>query len=451
MAIIAPFRGLTYNFEKLGDVSKLVAPPYDVISEDEQEEFYRLNPFNVIRLDLGKKKKGDSDWDNRYTRAASLFNKWQSDEILVRSDSLTMYLTSLEYDPGEGRDRRRRWGLISLVRIEDEGSGVILPHEKTFSAHKDDRMKLMRACNGQLSQVFGLFDDPEDRILTCLKSASGSQPRVSFDLKDGTSHSMWEVKDPNIFRIVAESMLPKKVYIADGHHRYETSRSYRDLMRVRYGRYPENKSFEFLIMYLANMRDEGLTVLPSHRLIKRCDGFTPGSFLDLLSRWFYISEISCSENERENRIDELKKRLEEEGRKDSAIGFYYHGSRFYYLLTLRPGAREEMGDEIHPSLKNLDVLVLSRLILRRGLGFKDEDLNNEEIFHYNSVMEKAISLVESGSYQMTFLLNHTKVSQVKEIADNSLIMPRKSTYFYPKVLTGLVFNRVDPDEIIQIP
>ena len=151
------------------------------------------------------------------------------------------------------------------------------------------------------------------------------------------------------------------------------------------------------------------------------------------------------------KINELKKRLEEEGKKDSAIGFYYHGSKYYYLLTLKPGSRDEMGDELHPSLKNLDVLVLSRLVLRKSLGFNSEDLNNEEIFHYNSVMEKAISLVESGDYQMTFLLNHTKVGQVKEIADNSLIMPRKSTYFYPKVLTGLVFNKVDPNEIIQLP
>lgn len=451
MAIIAPFRGLTYNFEKLGDASKLVAPPYDVISEEEQEEFYRLNPYNVIRLDLGKKKTGDSDWDNRYTRAANLFNKWQSDEILIRSNNDSMYLTALEYDPGDGKGRRVRWGLITLVRIEDKNSGIIMPHEKTFSAHKDDRMRLMRACNAQLSHVFGLFDDPEDRVLSDIKDAViGSSARVSFDL-GGTGHSMWEIKDPSVFKKAAEAMQPKKIYIADGHHRYETSLGYRDLMRVRYGRNPENKAFEFLTMYLANMRDEGLVVLPSHRLIKRCDDFSPATFLEKISRWFHISEIDLSEDNRSKRVNDLKDRLEYEGRENSAIGFYYHGSKCYFLFTLKPGSREDMGDELHPALKNLDVLVLSRLILRKGLGYTSEDLNNEEIFHYNSVMEKAISMVESGSYRITFLLNHTKIGQVKEIADNSLIMPRKSTYFYPKVLTGLVFNRVDPNEIIRLP
>ena len=198
MAILAPFKGLTYNFQNLGDISRLVAPPYDVISEGEQEEYYQTDPHNVIRLILGRKKRGDSDWDNRYTRAADLLKRWESDDLLIRPDYPAIYVTSLTYDPGDGTGPGIRWGLIALVRIEDEGSGVILPHEKTFSAHKDDRLRLMRACNAQLSQVFGLHDDPDNSVFKCIKNAINIPSQISFDFKDGTSHQMWIVQNPSM-------------------------------------------------------------------------------------------------------------------------------------------------------------------------------------------------------------------------------------------------------------
>jgi uncharacterized protein (DUF1015 family) len=186
MAIIAPFRGLTYNFERMGDLSRIVAPPYDVISEKDQEEYYRAHPNNVIRLILGKKKTGDSDWDNYYTRSADYLKRWESEDILVRAEYPCMYLTSHAYDKGIGGGPKVRWGFIALARIEDEGSGVIIPHETTFSAHKNDRLKLMRACGAQLSQVFGLYDDSDVGIMTRLKKAAGGHPKVSFSFKDGT-------------------------------------------------------------------------------------------------------------------------------------------------------------------------------------------------------------------------------------------------------------------------
>lgn len=452
MAVLAPFKGLTYNFDRLGDLSKIVAPPYDVISEEEQENFYKTNPYNVIRLDLGKKKKGDTDWDNRYTRAADELKRWETDEVLIRSDTPSMFLTSIDYDPHDGMGSRTRWGLIALVRIEDYEAGVILPHEKTFSAHRDDRLKLMRACHTQLSQVFGLFDDPEDNVFGRLKSViTTTSPNVSFDLDDGTSHKMWDIKDASLFKEVTEKMTDKKIIIADGHHRYETSRNYRNLMRVRYGTSPENKSYEFLIMYLANMSDPGLIVLPSHRMIKKYKDLQSERIIDNMTKWFDIVEIEASNGNRQAQIPDIRERLEKKGKNTSSVVYYYHGSKKIYLLGLKPEKRDDMGGDLHPALKNLDVLVLSRLVFRKCLGFKDEDLDNDEIFHYNSNMEDALSRVDSGEYIMTFLLNHTKVSHVKEVAFNGLIMPRKSTYFYPKVITGLVFNKIDPNEIIQIP
>jgi uncharacterized protein (DUF1015 family) len=451
MANIAPFKGFTYNYHVRKDFELMVAPPYDVISDDEQEEYYQVDPYNVIRLILGKKKTGDSDWDNRYTRAADYFKRWESAGILLSEDTPCMYLTSLTYIPGNNGPSLTRWGIIALVRIEDEDSTIILPHERTFSAHRDDRLKLMRACNAQFSQVFGLYEDLDNIIMNICRQNIHSDPRIAFELDDGTTHKMWALQSPRLFRKVAAAMKDKSILIADGHHRYETARNFRNIMRARYGRRPANRSYEYVMMYLTNMSDEGLTILPSHRLIKRVPDFQLSSFMEKLAKWFKIEEVPFPGTDISNECTALKKKLEQAGDTDSVIAFYQHQDSRYFLFSLEPGARNEMGDDLHPSLKKLDVLVLSRFIFQKTLGFSKEDLDNEEIFHYQSSMKKAVSDVRAGNYQMAFLLNPTKIGHVKEITGNSLVMPRKSTYFFPKVLTGLVFNKIDPYEIIEAP
>ncbi len=451
MAIIAPFKGLTYNFHKIHDFSSLVAPPYDVISGEEQEAYYQANPHNVIRLILGKQKTGDSDWDNRYTRSAECLKRWESEGILGRANQPCIYIISMKYDPGNGDIQRSRWGVITLVRIEDHGTGVILPHERTFSAHRDDRLKLMRACKAQLSPIFGLYEDPENTILKTCKTATDPPPQIAFDLEDGTKYQMWILQNLSLFKQIAGPMLKRPIFIADGHHRYETSRNFRNIMRARYGRRPANRSYEYVMMYLSNMSDEGVTILPSHRLIKNAPNFQIEPFLEKVGSKFNIEEFPFSGTNILEVCTALKKRLEEAGRLNTVIVFYLHKTDRFYYFTLKPEAREQMGDDLHHSLKKLDVLALSRFILQGVFGFSREDLDNDEIFHYQSSMRKAILQVESGDCQIAFLLNPTKMEQVKEIASNSLIMPRKSTYFYPKIITGLVFNKIDPYEIIQIP
>ncbi len=451
IAIVAPFKGVTYHYEAFDNIPHLFAPPYDVISEEEQEEYYQTNPYNVIRLTLGKRKTGDTDWDNRYTRSAELWKRWQSEGILIPSNSPSIYVTSITYDPGDGSGAKNRWGLIALVHIEEEGSGVILPHEKTFSAHKDDRLKLMRACSAQFSQVFALYEDPEDIVFEALKRPILTSPQVSFELHDGTRHQMWSIQDPEIFRHVASALREKPVIIADGHHRYETARNYRNIMRARYGRRPPSRSYEYVMMYLTNMNDVGLTILPSHRMVKRCQSFNLETFLETIRQWFEVTTLPSSSSDLSPRHLTLKKVLEEKGHLTSAVGFHYHGDHTDYVLALKQGARDKMGEDLHDSLKELDVLVLSRLIFQKALGFSEEDMDDEEIFHYQSDMEKAFSQVDTGDYQMTFLVNPTKMEHVQDVTAHGLIMPRKSTYFYPKVITGLVFNRIDPHEIIQVP
>jgi uncharacterized protein (DUF1015 family) len=451
MAIIAPFKGLTYNYYARQDFEAIVAPPYDVISEDEQEAYYQKDPYNVIRLILAKKKIGDSDWDNRYTRAADCFKRWESAGILLHSDQPSIYLTSLEYDPGNGEPRRTRWGIIAVVRIEDEDAGVILPHERTFSAHRDDRLKLMRACSAQLSQIFGLYEDPDNTIMDAAKQVVDFPPELAFDFEDGTNHRMWVIQNPRVFKKIADSMVNKSIFIADGHHRYETARNYRNMMRARHGQKALDRSYEYVMMYLSNMNDEGLTILPSHRLVSKVPDLEPGPLLEKVRPWFDITSIPFKGTDIPRECADLKHKLKKAGRQNTVIGLYGTKSDQCTLLSLKPGARDQLGDDLHVSLKKLDVLVLSRFVLQNGIGLTKQDLDNDEIIHYQSSMRTAVSQVRAGDYRMAFLLNPTRIEHVQEIANNSLVMPRKSTYFYPKILSGLVFNKLNPKESVHVP
>jgi uncharacterized protein (DUF1015 family) len=451
MSIVAPFRGVTYNVDRITNFERIVTPPYDVISEEEQEEYYEIDPYNIIRLIMGKKKIGDSDWDNRYTRAADLFKRWDSEQILVRSQSPSIYLISIEYESPGKTELRTRWGFITLVRIEENDSSVILPHEKTFTFHREDRLKLMRACNAQFSPVFGLYEDRSNVIMSKFGKITDAPPKISFKERSGYYYKIWEVNTASLIKDIASEMLSKSIIIADGHHRYESARNFRNLMRSRHGIHEFGRPYEYVMMYLSNIADKGLTILPSHRLFKSYPDFEVAEFLSAARTWFDIIPFPFSNSDQERLKNAFLDELDRHSRHTTAIGFCHSGSRNCYLLCLKSGAREALGNDLHPSLKKLDVLTLSRLILQRILGIRREDLDDEKIIQYESNTGVALSSVLSGVYQMVFLLNPTKIEQIMEVTGNSLLMPRKSTYFYPKILTGLVFNKIDPHEIIQIP
>jgi uncharacterized protein (DUF1015 family) len=449
MATIAPFRGLTYNFSKIGNLAEIITPPYDIISEKEQDAYYNTHPNNIIRLELGKKKATDNDADNRYTRAVTYMKEWEKDEIIVRAKKDTIYLTSHSYDPGDGSGIKVRWGFISLVKVEEEGSGVILPHEKTFSAHKDDRLKLLKACSTQLSQVFGLYDDAGCGILNTLRNFTNATPDVSFTYSDGTGHKMWCITDPEALAKVAGLMGKKPIFIADGHHRYETSRNFRNFMRENFGA-GADKPYEYVMMYLTDMGEDGLTILPSHRLIKMNKPFDPALFLKKAEPYFNIERLKIEISDESGFAIGIKTTLAKNGLKTPSFIFYSKIEKGFYLMGLKNGVMDKLGHDLHPSLRKLDVIILSRLILEKVMEFTKADMDNDGIFHYNSNIASTISLVDSGEFDIAFLINPTKIEQVQEIASESQVMPRKSTYFYPKVLTGMVLNKIDPDDRIRI-
>ncbi len=448
MAIVAPFRAVTYNLERITNLETVIAPPYDVISDKEQDEYYKRNPYNAVRLILGKKKTGDSDWDNRYTRAADLFKRWEAEDTLVRLPAPSIYLISITYESPETLETMTRLGFIALVRIEEPDSTVILPHERTFTFHREDRLKLMRACSAQLSPIFGLYKDEENEILSAFGDTKDLPPMVNFRDTNGYCYQMWQVTRRSLLEEIAFKMASKSIIIADGHHRYETARNYRNLLRSRFGAHSLSRSYEYVMMYLTNMTDKGLTILPTHRLYSSYPDFKMGRFLTSARRYFDVHSFSLEASSRERLTGVVSSRLYEYGREGTCIGLYHTGSKDYHLLCLKPEAIEEIGDDVHPSLKKVDVLVLSRLIFQRLLGISREDLDDEKIIHYESNTNRALSSVLSGESQMVFLVNPTKIEQILEVTGNSLLMPRKSTYFYPKIISGLVFNKIDPRETI---
>jgi len=451
MAIVAPFRGMTYNIDKITNIERIVCPPYDIISDKEQDAYYNKDPYNIVRLILGKRKTGDSDWDNRYTRAADLLNRWESEEVLVRHQFPSIYLTSIEYESPDTIEKKTRWGFIALIRIEENDSSVILPHERTFSYHREDRLRLMRACNAQFSPVFSLYEDEGNTIGSIYATITDSPPVISFRDIDGYYYKMWEITSDSIIKDIATKMSSKSIIIADGHHRYESARNFRNFMRTRHGNHQLDRVYEYVMMYLTNITDKGLTILPSHRLFKFYPDFKIEKFLSSAKKWFEVSTFPFSATNQKAVARVFLEKLKKYGQKSTVIGFYHSGAENYYLLCLKSKARKEIGDDVHPSIKKLDVLVLSRLVLQRMLGIKKDDLNNEKIIQYESNTNGALSSVHSGDYQMVFLVNPTKIVQLLEITANSLIMPRKSTYFHPKVLSGLVFNKIDPYETVYAP
>ena len=448
MAIIAPFRGITYNNDKIANIERIVCPPYDIISDNEQDAYYNKDPYNIVRLILGKRKMGDSDWDNRYTRAADLLNRWESEEVLVRHQFPSIYLTSIEYESPDTIETKTRWGFIALIRIEENDSSVILPHERTFSYYREDRLRLMRACNAQFSPVFGLYEDEGNEIGSMYTTVTNSPPALSFRDFDGDYYKMWEINNDSIIKDIVTKMSSKSIIIADGHHRYESARNFRNSMRARHGNHQLNRVYEYVMMYLTNITDKGLTILPTHRLFKSYPNFKIEKFLSSAKKWFEVTSFPFATHSQKDVTTVFLDTLKKYSQNTTAIGFYHSGTENYYVLSLISKAREEIGDDVHSSIKKLDVLVLSRLILQRILGIKRDELDNEKIIQYESNTNGALTSVHSGNYQMVFLVNPTKIEQILEITGNSLIMPRKSTYFYPKIVSGLVFNKIDPYETV---
>ncbi|MGD9334405.1 MAG: DUF1015 domain-containing protein [Desulfobacterales bacterium] len=442
MAEIIPFRGILYNTHKINNMANVVAPPFDIISEREQLEYHERHPHNIIRLTLGKTHEDDTSINNRYTRAADCFNKWLSDHIMKRDKSPAFYFTSMEF-LYENRVVTR-YGLIVLVGLEPFEKGVVLPHEKTFPNVKSERLELMKACHANFSPIFSLYSDNENRVLDELKNATFNKTADNvFTDNNGQKHFLWRITDKSIHRHVSEAFKDKLIFIADGHHRYETALNYRDWLSANRPTFSGDHPANYVMMYLCSMEDPGLIILPAHRLLNQVPVTTRLSLIKKAGTYFDIITIPYKNGQQAEARNQFMSILSTNNLKN-CIGVFMKDRRELYVLTLKPGVMDQMfTDELPEVIRNIDVTVLSRLIFMEIFGFDQCRHDNEKLIAYSSIAKDAIDAVDTGKHDIAFIMNPTKIQQVRNIAEAGLIMPRKATYFFPKVIAGQVLNKLD--------
>ncbi len=438
MADVRPFQGICYNPEKIKDLSQVTAPPYDVISPQQQERFYQCHPQNVIRLILGKSQLGDCGDFNCHTRAADCFRQWLESGVLVEDSSPAFYLTAVDFSAGG--QRYQRFGLIARVRLEPFENGIILPHERTYSGIKSERLALMKQCHANFSPIFSLYPDPDD-LLGALKDAVAAQPpETDFSDSDEHRHQLWRIQDKALCDRIQQALSDPQLFIADGHHRYETALVYRDWVAARTPDFGPEHPANFIMMSLTSLKDPGLRILPAHRLVCHLRSKGLSALIPECERYFEVRSFGEGGPDPDAAAQRMTAALEAE---KQAIGVAIKDRPAFYLLSLKPGVMAEKFPNMAPALRELDVTVLTQLILEEVLGFDRKSLDDPEQLRYSSSAAQAIRRVRDGDAELAFLLNPTRIRQVREVARQGLTMPRKSTYFYPKVLTGQVFNRLN--------
>ncbi len=415
MAEIQPLRALHYDLSVVGPLANVVAPPYDVIDDAGRAALSARSPYNVVGIDL---PRADGD---PYAAAAALLDDWRRSGAIGRDEAPALWAHAQTYTGPDGQERTRR-GFFCRVAVEEYGPGRIRPHERTHPGPKEDRLRLTRATRTNLSPIFSLFSDPEGAAWAALAPATEAPPWGEVRDEDGTLHRLWRVSDPGAIGVVQDATRDVELLIADGHHRYETARVYAEEIGG-------DGDHRFVLMCLVAMEDPGLTVFPTHRLVRGLSTEQLQALATALRRDFEIEPVTREEIAPPASDGPL------------TLGYIDSHSRRPYRLTLRDQAIADAALAEHAEpYRRLDTGVLEALILKGTLGYSDEDISHLRDFGYARDAEQALALIDAGEYDAAFLLRPTPVAQVREVAASGESMPPKSTYFFPKLLTGLLFN-----------
>ena len=443
MAEIQPFRAYRYNTERvaLGDV---LTQPYDKISPAMQDHYYEASPYNLIAIEKGRTLPGDTPANNVYTRAAKKLTEWIGEEILVQDAAANIYVYSQDYTVPGTYARRERTGFIALGRVVDYSEGIVFPHERTLSAPKADRIELLRHTRAQTGQLFLLYEDAAQKIEEWLREAAAKSPPLEVTDEYDVTHRLWPVSDAGFIARIRKEMSGKKLIIADGHHRYETALNYRNECRVQRGQADPMAAAEFAMMTFINTYSKGLTILPTHRVIRNLRNFEFEKFRKAVSPYFdWYSYPFQNTEERAASFGEFRTDFEGRTHGRRAIGILAGGEAFYLFVLRKDADLEQILPDISAAQRGLDVVLLHRLILEKGLGITAEAVEAEKNVGYEREMTAAIAAVDKGEAQLACLLNPVRVEQVAEIALGGEVLPQKSTDFYPKLLSGLAIYRVE--------
>ncbi len=415
MAEIQPLRALHYDLQKIDDLRSVLAPPYDVIDTEQRADLEARSPYNVVSIDLPR------DDRDPYRRAADLLAQWRADGAVVRDDHEAFWPLEQDYTGPDGQARTRR-GFLARVRVEDYGAGRIRPHERTHPGPKEDRLRLTRATKANLSPIFSLFSDPSGAAWGALTRFTEQPPWAQSTDDDGTVNRLWRVDDRSAIGQVKRALVDAELLIADGHHRYETARVYAEEIG---GEGPHR----YVLMCLVALEDPGLTVFPTHRLVRGLDPERQEALAAAIRRDFEIEPLSDVGQ------------LAPEAGDGIRLGYIDSHFRQPFRLTLKDPAIADAALPGHAEpYRRLDTAVLEALILKDALGMTDEDIDHLEGLGYARDDEQALELVQSGEYDAAFFMSPTPVGRVQAVAASGESMPPKSTYFFPKVPTGLLFN-----------
>jgi uncharacterized protein (DUF1015 family) len=443
MAEIHPFRAFRYDTKRVS-LDQVLTQPYDKITPAMQERYYAASPYNLIAVEKGRVFPGDSPEINVYTRAAQKLEEWIANKILVQDAAPGIYVYAQEFLVPGTQTRRTRTGFIALGRIEDYEAHVVFRHERTLSAPKADRVELLRHTHAQTGQLFMLYDDPGRKIETWLDEASRRSAPLELHDEFDVTHRLWPVSDAAFLRNIQKEMSAKKLIIADGHHRYETALNYRNECRARLASPDPLAAHEFAMMTFVNAHSKGLTILPTHRLVRDLGDFDFERFRRVLARSFdWYSYPFQNAEERAASYAEFRKDLAGQNHGRRAIGIYPRGGPFYLFLLRRDADLEHLLLHVSEAQRGLDVILLHRLILGDGLGITPEAVAAERNISYEREMDAAVAAVDQGEAQLACLLNPVHVQQVMDIALGGDVLPQKSTDFYPKLLSGLAIYRVE--------
>lgn len=442
MADVRPFRGIRYNQVAIGDLSLVVAPPYDVIDKQERDAYYNKHPFNVIRLILNRPKKSDVDADQPYKRAAQFLEQWIAQRILIQDDVPGLYLYRQRYLMES--EYKECTGIVARVRLEEFSDGGILPHEDIMPKPFEDRMKLLVQTKTNLSLVNTLYSDPEERLKKLILTEMERFPLAQFQTPDGVAHDLWLVTEETFVNKITKFFKKKSLYIADGHHRYQTALEYSRRVMEREGVSGDDDPSNFLMMMIVEMENPGLSVLPVHRVVISRRDLSVEHLLKNAEQWFTAREVEVPKGARSGQVFHVLRGIEDAGQEGKAFGLFLSDPDRFILLSLKPGldVQKIVEGESSPDYKNLDVTVLHRLIIEKALGVPSDRESVEQNLVFTKDALEAVRMVDSGIGMAAFLLNPTKVDQVRAVADHGEKMPQKSTYFYPKPCSGVVMNRI---------
>src|SRR6266508_893513 len=445
MAEIVPFRAVRYAATRGRALAQLLAPPYDLVSPEQRDELLHRSPHNIIHVTAGEDRPGDGPTANKYARAAEYWRAWLEQGILRRDPTPALYPLEQSYVAPDGRNLMRR-GFMAAVRLHEFNEGVIVPHEKTLVAPKADRLEVIKAVKANLSPIFGLYRDDAGVTARALDQASLGEPAAETDSDDGVHQRLWRAEDPAVIGPLQEIVAQQRIFIADGHHRYETALVYRRILDEQTPGLPPDGGHHYFLMFLCPMNDPGLFLFATHRLVFGLKDFSLSAFIEKLSRWFRIETLAEDARRPVGRAWAISK-LGEHAGKSTTFLMVSAEDGLARVATLRDDVDlSEAGLPDDETLAALDVTVLHSVVLQHLLGLSPEAQEKQENVTYARDAGEAVSRVLSGEHQLGFLLNPTPMWQVQAVGEAGETMPQKSTLFYPRLQSGLAMREVNPRE-----